>query len=50
MSFVEALDDAHQNNRIAAAMSLAQQAIENPHNISNFDFQELKTLFTIEEL
>ena len=43
-------DEAHQNKRIAAAMSLANQAIEDPHKISNEDFNTLSSLFTTEEL
>lgn len=50
MSFGGAPDEAHQNIRIAAAMSLAKQAIENPHKISNEDFEEVSSLFTTEEI
>jgi alkylhydroperoxidase family enzyme len=50
MSFGGPPDEVHQNKRIAAAMALAKQAIEDPHKISNDDFDTLNQLFTIDEL
>lgn len=50
MSFGGPPDEAHQNKRIAAAMSLTKQAIENPHKISDDDFDTLNSLFSTEEL
>lgn len=50
MSFGGPPDEAHQDQRTAAAVSLAQQAIKDPHKISSNDFKILNSLFTTEEL
>lgn len=50
MSFGDKPSENHQDKRIAAAMALASQSIENPHEISNDTFETLKTLFTTEEI
>jgi len=50
MSFGGPPDEVHQDKRIAAAVSLARQSIENPHKIVDEDFEKLKLLFSSEEL
>ena len=50
MTFGGPPDELHQDERINAAMSLAKKSIENPHKITNKDFELLNKLFNVEEL
>tara|TARA_Y100001970_G_C14163925_1_gene820163 strand:- start:48 stop:290 length:243 start_codon:yes stop_codon:yes gene_type:complete len=50
MTFGGPPDELHQDKRIKAAMSLAKKSIENPHQITNEDFDSLNKLFNEEEL
>ena len=50
MAFGGPPDELHQDNRINAAVSLAKKSIEDPHNITDEDFDYLNTLFNCEEL
>ena len=50
MAFGGPPDELHQDNRINAAVSLAKKSIEDPHNITDEDFDYLNNLFNCEEL
>ena len=50
MSFGESPDEAHQDERTKAAMNLAKKSIDDPHKISEGDFEQLNTLFSTEEI
>ena len=50
MTFGGPPDEFHQEKRIKAAMSLAKKSIENPHKITDKDFELLNKLFNEEEL
>ena len=50
MTFGGPPDELHRDKRINAAMSLAKKSIENPHEITDEDFELLNKLFNQEEL